>query len=188
MNKNTHPKKQQGFVLITSVLFLGLLTMLGITALETTNLEDQMTRNVRYQAIAKQAAESALRDAEALAATIEKEEDFLNPVIDGLYNGLVSSDNEQPDELVESNWTTASAQTAVTDIANVDNNLNPSMYFITYEGMGLSEGAESKFFEHSGSGVGDDPIAYLRATGRGVAADGVTASIIQIHFATRLER
>lgn len=61
----TAPKRRQrGLVLITSLLFLLMLTIIGITALSTTTLEEKMAGNTRDLNIAFQAAEAALRDAE----------------------------------------------------------------------------------------------------------------------------
>jgi Tfp pilus assembly protein PilX len=50
-------------VLIVSLLFLVILTILGITAMSGTTLEHRMAGNTRDLAIAMQGAESALRDA-----------------------------------------------------------------------------------------------------------------------------
>src|SRR3954468_22751465 len=55
--------RQNGAVLIVSLLFLVILTILGITAMSGTTLEHRMAGNTRDQAIAMQAAEAALRDA-----------------------------------------------------------------------------------------------------------------------------
>jgi type IV pilus assembly protein PilX len=55
--------RQRGAVLIVSLMFLVILTILGITAMTGTTLEHKMASNTRDYAIAMQAAESALRDA-----------------------------------------------------------------------------------------------------------------------------
>src|SRR5215210_6741499 len=55
--------RQSGAVLIVSLLFLVILTILGITAMTGTTLEHRMAGNTRDYAIAMQAAEAALRDA-----------------------------------------------------------------------------------------------------------------------------
>lgn len=55
--------RQSGAVLIVSLLFLVILTILAITAMSGTTLEHRMAGNTRDHAIAMQAAEAALRDA-----------------------------------------------------------------------------------------------------------------------------
>lgn len=63
---STTPRKdQRGSVLIVSLLILLVMTLLGITAMSTTTLEEKMAGNIRDKGIAFQAAEAALRDGEA---------------------------------------------------------------------------------------------------------------------------
>lgn len=57
-------KPQSGMVLVISLIILMLLTLIGITGLQTTGLEEKMAGNMRDRNVAFQAAESALRDAE----------------------------------------------------------------------------------------------------------------------------
>ena len=61
---------QSGAVLIISLIMLLLLTIIGVTAIQTTLLEEKMAGNMREQNIAFQAAESALRSGETDTATI----------------------------------------------------------------------------------------------------------------------
>jgi type IV pilus assembly protein PilX len=56
--------KQRGAALITGLIFLVVLTMIGITAARMSTLEERMAGNMRDRSIAMQAAELALRDAE----------------------------------------------------------------------------------------------------------------------------
>lgn len=55
---------QSGAVLIVSLIMLLLLTLIGVTAMQTTTLEEKMAGNLRDKSLAFQAAESALRAAE----------------------------------------------------------------------------------------------------------------------------
>ena len=59
-------KKQTGFVLITGLLVLLMLTVIMLTAMRTAALEERMAGNMRSSNIAFQAAESSLREAEGL--------------------------------------------------------------------------------------------------------------------------
>lgn len=54
-------RAQSGAVLIVSLLFLVVLTMLGITAMTSTTFEERMAGNARDASIAQHAAEAALR-------------------------------------------------------------------------------------------------------------------------------
>lgn len=56
--------KQQGAVLVVSLIMLLIMTIIGVSAMRTTILEEKMAGNYRDSNIAFQAAEAALRDAE----------------------------------------------------------------------------------------------------------------------------
>lgn len=56
---------QRGMTLVIVLIFLMLLTMLGIAAMSTTTLQEKMAGNLKDQTIAFQSAESAARFAEA---------------------------------------------------------------------------------------------------------------------------
>ncbi len=62
---------QSGSALIVGMIFLLVMTMLGVTAMQTTSLEERMAGNMRDRGISLQAAELALRmgDSDALAKT-----------------------------------------------------------------------------------------------------------------------
>lgn len=61
--------KQSGVVLFISLVMLLILTVLGLSSVQTTTLQERMARNARDSNLAFQAAESAVRDAETLIET-----------------------------------------------------------------------------------------------------------------------
>jgi type IV pilus assembly protein PilX len=56
--------KQQGAVLVTGLLILLILTIIGITGMSNTTMQERMASNDRDRQVAFQAAEAALRHAE----------------------------------------------------------------------------------------------------------------------------
>lgn len=77
--KRQLPNKQTGSALVVSLTILLVLTILGVSAMRTTSLEDKMAGNARDAQTAFEAAEFALRQAEtALAANTVVESDFNN--------------------------------------------------------------------------------------------------------------
>lgn len=58
------PYKQQGAVFATSLIFLVVITLLGVTAMKTATLEERMAGNLRDRNLALQAAEMGLRYAQ----------------------------------------------------------------------------------------------------------------------------
>lgn len=69
-------KRQAGAVLIVSLLLLLVMTLIGVTTMSTTSLEEKMAGNMRDKNVALQSAEAALEDGEswlALLGTIPAE-------------------------------------------------------------------------------------------------------------------
>ena len=61
---NAHAaRRQQGAVLIVAMILLVVLTLLGVTAMNTTSLEEKMASNTQEQVRAFQAAETGLSQA-----------------------------------------------------------------------------------------------------------------------------
>lgn len=60
----TTPTRQRGVVLIIALIILLALTILGVSGMSTTTMQERMSANTRDRQIAFQAAEAALRDGE----------------------------------------------------------------------------------------------------------------------------
>lgn len=70
MRRNFNHRKNTGVALFISLVLLLVLTILGVSVVQTTSLEIRMARNEHDTLLAFESAESALRDAEvALEAT-----------------------------------------------------------------------------------------------------------------------
>jgi type IV pilus assembly protein PilX len=83
---------QRGVALITGLIFLVVLTLLGITAARMSSLEERMSGNTRDRSLAVQAAEMALRDAELdirNSGRVSGITGFVSACTNGLcYNGI----------------------------------------------------------------------------------------------------
>ncbi|WP_310446606.1 pilus assembly protein [Thiobacillus sp.] len=88
---------QRGVALITGLIFLVVLTLLGITAARMSSLEERMSGNTRDRSLAMQAAEMTLRDAELDIRTsgrFASPEDFTPACQNGAcYNGQNGASN-----------------------------------------------------------------------------------------------
>src|SRR5215831_3892080 len=62
--------KQSGMVLFISLVLLLVLTILAVSVVQTTSLEERMARNAHDRALAFESAESALRDSEQYLETV----------------------------------------------------------------------------------------------------------------------
>ncbi|HBV20928.1 MAG TPA: hypothetical protein DEF07_04315 [Nitrosomonas sp.] len=76
-------QKQLGAAFVTGLIFLVVLTLLGMTALKTANMEERMSGNLRDRNLALQAAEMTLRYAEQHVRDNDPTTNTPNP-IDGV--------------------------------------------------------------------------------------------------------
>jgi len=73
MNISFNKTQQSGVVLVISLIMLLLLTIIGVTAMRVTGLEEKMAGNSKDQNVAFQAAEVNLRDSEVWLAGLVTE-------------------------------------------------------------------------------------------------------------------
>ena len=77
------PERQRGVVLFVSLIMLLVMTLIGVTGMQNSSMEEKMVSNVRDIELSFQAAEAALREAEAgLQVAVLQEFDGTNT---GLY-------------------------------------------------------------------------------------------------------
>lgn len=63
------PRAQRGFILVTSLIFLVILTLLAVSAINSSTLQERMAANQREKSRALDAADSALRHVETVLAS-----------------------------------------------------------------------------------------------------------------------
>lgn len=116
-NHSSH-RPQQGAVLIIALIMLLGMTLIGVTSLSSTTMQERMAGNMLDLNIAFQAAEAALREGEDYlnAATLPDFDDT-----NGLYQPAPGNSGDPPHWEVDATWTgTASRQyTGNLDSANV---------------------------------------------------------------------
>ncbi|MBI3900124.1 MAG: hypothetical protein HY308_17795 [Gammaproteobacteria bacterium] len=102
-----NPKnRQRGYVLVMALVLLTLLTIMGLTAMSTTTLEEKMAGNMKDRNLAFQAAETALVSGESWARDQLNKPPFTNS--NGLYS--VSATTSPRWDTVS--WSSASSDTA----------------------------------------------------------------------------
>jgi type IV pilus assembly protein PilX len=149
-NARERPCRQRGIALVTSLIILLLLTLIGVTAMQTTTLEEKMAGNQRDEYLAFQAAEVALRAGEAylqgasvgpFAADVDQANLVLTAT--GLYQPTLSTTQER--------WTQTNVWTA-----------NGSR---VYAGDALAGVAEAPRY------IVEDLSSYTRCTNAGVCSN-----------------
>jgi type IV pilus assembly protein PilX len=94
------PRHQQGVALIISLLVLLIMTVIGVSAMQTTTLEERMAGNLRNSNLSFQAAESALRAGEDMLSETSLPGD---PSLDG-STGYWDDHNNLDDPATPQPW------------------------------------------------------------------------------------
>ena len=169
-------QKQRGVVLVAGLIFLVILTIIGITAMGTTALTERMAQNLRDSSIAFEAAEAALGDGEiwvknqAAATTVTTTTCSASPCAVWQYGALGTTFYKQP-----SSWWQANAVAFSSTIPGV---YQQPRYVIEQYGFvpyDLSPDSLSK-----GRGY-----YYYRVTAWGTGPTGTANSVVQSMFATQ---
>lgn len=159
---------QRGVTLVVSLLFLLLLTILGVTSMSTGTLQEKMAGNTRDLDIATQAAESALRYAEEWFARNYAPPATLPQAL-GAGNGIWPANTVGPTQIDDPNWWAANGRLYMDDSAKQ-----------------ISEAAEDPRFviERMESVKADGKVTYIyyRITARGVGASDTTQAVLQSYF------
>ena len=92
--------KQSGAVLITSLILLLVMTLIGLSSMRSTTLEERMSGNVRNKEIAFQASEAVLREGEVWLLNLSGEPDA---TLDG-GSGVWELNAPDPDDTNHIPW------------------------------------------------------------------------------------
>lgn len=156
-------KKQNGIALVVSLIMLLLMTLLAVSSMRTTILEEKMAGNFKDRNSAFQASESALRAGENYLRTT-----MVLPTFDGSTAGLY-----QPTTLGtisrwdQVNWSNAGevvAYVGLPGVATQPNYIIEELQPIAELGGSLEVGAalENRFYRVTAQGVGATANAVVQ--------------------------
>ncbi len=171
--------RQKGVVLVTSLVLLLVMTLIGLTGMQVTSLEEKMASNMRDSNLAFQAAETALRAGETIVSPAALLPNFTNAGINGFYRSSSPAPilTQIDDNTV---WVNASAnaQTAVYNptatTGNFANIISAPQYIIQRINVGAGGG--------SLDGSIPPTTSTYRITARGVGATTSAVAIVQTIF------
>ncbi|MDG2276343.1 MAG: PilX N-terminal domain-containing pilus assembly protein [Pseudomonadales bacterium] len=175
------PKTQTGVALFISLVMLLVLTIIGISSVQTTSLEVRMTRNEHDSILAFQAAESALRDAEAVIETLASTADFTDAGNNGFYNvaDLGVEQAWQDDDI----WANGNSRETETEIENV---AAQPRYIIEYVASVLRE-ANAYQLDDPYAASGGDRVEIFRITARGTGGTVNSQVTLQSNYGRILD-
>ena len=159
-------RRQQGVALFISLVLLLVLTIAGVSAVQTTSLEERMARNTHDNLLAFQSAESALREAEGwILANVGSTAIFTDGGTNGLWTTAPYDEADQRWE--EDIWADGSAQ-SIAVVDEVDG-VSAQPRFIV-EWVATVQRDENPNLLGSSYSAVFDRIEIFRITSRGVGA------------------
>ena len=177
--------KQKGSVLILSLIILVILTILGVSSMNSSSLQEKMSGNFRDREVAFQAAEMALAYAENYVNSTVNSANLGNA--NGLYeqgNGPTSRNAFTGNGGTISDWWTG------TDSINLPTNISevrtaPRFTIEAREEVGSNDGTDINITSY-GESTGGGLITSFRVTARGTGLSDNTIVILQTNYGKRL--
>ena len=179
---------QEGFVLIVGLVILGLLTMLALSSMRDTTMQEKMAGASRDSGLAFQAAESALRDAEnCITGTTA------NCAFDAVANDahFAQDDAAFPNHNTlfdATTWDAIDPPGAATDLAGVPSiakgDSADGVNYIIREAStvgGGAGGADIGLCDYSCSEAAESQAIY-EITARGAGASGAGQSVLRVYY------
>lgn len=164
--------QETGMALFVSLVLLLVLTLLGISAVQTTGLETRMARNDHDALLAFQAAESALREAETRLDTLTSTVVFTATGNGGLWSmpQAGSAPRWQDDEVWQDGSTIAALPASVAEAGSREvETAAPPRYII--EHVATVERTENAYqIDDPYAFVATDRVQVFRITALGIGA------------------
>lgn len=178
-------RRSRGVALFISLVLLLVLTIIGVSAVQTTSLETRMARNEHDTLLAFQAAESALRDAERLLLTINSADDIDAFTAGGTGGLWTMADTGNPDRWdVDANWAAgAGNQVADTSVGAVV--AEPPRFMI--EHLTSIRRLENPYQIQPDYPDTNDRLAMFRITALGVGGSANARVMLQTTFARLID-
>ncbi len=170
-------KNQRGVALFISLVLLLVLTIIGVSAVQTTSMEERMARNTHDSVLAFEAAEVALRSAETFLRNNVNSTALFPP---GGNNGLwKAADYAQTERWEQANiWTGAnSVAVPANTIAGV---AEQPRYII--EWVASVQRSDNPYLQGSSYSALFDRIEIFRVTARGVGGTTNARVLLQSTF------
>jgi len=179
MQQHSQHNSQQGSVLIISLVIMVVLTILGVSGMRTTLLEEKMAGNMRDSQLAFQAAEATLKQAEQyIEHNVVSISSFDNDGSDGLYD----KSTERPWESI--NWDDADS----IEYSNFDTNysINTPPRFIVQHLVSQTSNIDELNLDNYGQGTGAGRVEMFLITARATGSSGSSVVTLQSTYGKRL--
>lgn len=172
-------KKQKGAALFVSLVFLLILSVLGVSSMNDTIMQGKMASAIQDGNVALQGAETAVRIAEEAIEGFISTNDFTAA-------GPLYTSGNAPDPFAAATWT---GNTASRETGAVTGQVNQPRYFIELAGMVSDLGSSGGIAEIGnayGTNTGESDITTFRIVARGTGGTGTSQRVIEAFYGRRL--
>ena len=179
MKNSIHQTHQQGSVLIISLIIMLVLTIVGVSGMKTSLLEEKMAGNLRDSQLAFQAAEATLKQAEQyIEENVVSITKFDNDGSDGFYD----KSTERPWESIS--WD----NTDSIEYSNFDTSysINTPPRFIVQHLVSQKSNVDELNLDNYGQGSGAGRIEMFLITARATGSSGNSVVMLQSTYGKRL--
>lgn len=174
---NTHSKyittTQTGSALVVSLMILLVMTLIGVTAMSGSNLEEKMSGNTRDTMLAFQASEAALRGGERVVANLVTTAPFA-----GCSSTYTYALGCRPDVTSAATWTNAATYSGA-----IDKIKTLPKYIIEY--TGVAPGSPSLTIDNYGDNSLQD-ITTFRITARGTGGTDSAVVLLESYVGKQI--
>ncbi|HIG62443.1 MAG TPA: hypothetical protein EYQ22_16285 [Gammaproteobacteria bacterium] len=176
---NLWQKHQQGAVLVTSMIILLILTMLALSAVQNTSLQELMSRNERDSDLAFHSAETGLREAEAFLAPLLALVGFQVANQTGLYDSV----NNAPPNFATFDWLVPANNTrGFILVVTVDPRTPLAGRYVIEHVKTVVAGADILNIDNIGQDTGTGRTQMFRITSIGLGGSGTAQVMLQSTF------
>lgn len=178
--------RERGAVLAICLILLLLVTLLGLSTIRTTTMQEQMAANTRDKDLAFQAAEMAIKVAERVLEVGTPSTLSFTPAC---TNGLCSARSfemralrwEDPDACGNGKDIWMCNKSTVVQVDGVSSNIKPPRYII--EELADIDTADHLNIGNIGDGVHGETAAVYRITAIGYGGSAVSKAMLQTTYA-----
>ncbi len=167
---------------------LFVLTLIGVSSINTTTLEEKMSGNTRNRQIAFQSAETAIRDAELKITNSVNNPigQFGNTQTTNGYYALGKGPTSV--DAINSGWWTTSGNTSIAySGTNQEASITPAKYTIEYIGETKQDEATNiNIYGGEENTGGQGNVHTFRITARGTGLTSNAVVVIQSYFGRRI--
>ncbi|WP_331352178.1 pilus assembly PilX family protein [Cellvibrio sp. UBA7671] len=184
-NYSPMPVKQAGVVLIVGLVMVLLITIVSLSAIRGTGLQENMAGNMRDRNIAFQATESALREGESIVGPNNKTLDPFECVQEsGLCQDLSINPQNSVLYMADAAWKLSAKESllVIEEVASKPSYLIEELQV----DMGASAAAEGSAIDVAGMMTTGDAVPY-RVTAKGVGLSQDTRVVLQSAYKRRFK-